>query len=109
MLMRDPTDQHVRMFDSLTLISCPIILDTLDQLDPSFPTNRGFELCSCEMWGYPNSWMAYNGKIPLKWMMTRGTPISGNRYIDGATCYGTAKTSRFTVSPGIKLGLNSYR
>ena len=29
--------------------------------------------------GYPNSWLVFvNGKIPLKWMMTRGTPTCGN-------------------------------
>ena len=33
-------------------------------------------------WGYPNSWMVFvNGKIPLKWMMNRSTPISGNLHM----------------------------
>ena len=26
--------------------------------------------------GYPNSWMIYNGNIPLKWMMTGATPMA---------------------------------
>ena len=32
-------------------------------------------------WGYPKKWLVYNIEIPLKWMMTRGTPISGNHHI----------------------------
>ena len=27
-------------------------------------------------------WMVFLGNIPLKWMMTRGTPILGNLHID---------------------------
>ena len=32
--------------------------------------------------GVPKKWMGLEGKIPLKWMITRGTPISGNHHMD---------------------------
>ena len=32
-------------------------------------------------WRYPHSWMVYKGQSIYKWMMTGGTPISGNRHI----------------------------
>ena len=33
-------------------------------------------------WEYHQKWMVYNGKYIYKWMMTGGTPISGNLHID---------------------------
>ena len=31
--------------------------------------------------GYPHSWMVYGGKYPLKWMISRGAPISGTQHM----------------------------
>ena len=31
-------------------------------------------------WGY-QKWLVYQRKMPVKWMMTRGTPISGNHHM----------------------------
>ena len=31
-------------------------------------------------WGYPNSWMVYNGRSYLKWMIW-GYSLLGNRYM----------------------------
>ena len=33
------------------------------------------------MWVYPTSWLVYNGKNYYQWMMTGGTPISGNHHV----------------------------
>ena len=39
-----------------------------------------------QKWGYPNSWMVYlvyfMENLSLKWMRTRGTPISGNAQME---------------------------
>ena len=58
------------------LVTCP----NMGRLEgPYFQTNPdgGFH-----NWGYPKfaGWLI-EGKIPLKWMMTGGTPISGNLLI----------------------------
>ena len=42
---------------------------------------------------YPNSWMVYKGKIPLKWKPFRGTPIYGNPHIHHFACYTSAFSS----------------
>ena len=35
--------------------------------------------------GAPQKWMVYSGKSHLKWMMTGGTPISGNLHMPEST------------------------
>ena len=40
-----------------------------------------YQLQQIQKWGYPNSRLVYFMENPLKWMMTRGTPISGNLHV----------------------------
>ena len=51
--------------------------------------------------GTANRWMAYNGKYIFKWMMTGGTPISGNSYI-GIWTSGFTKTVFLSVDIIVK-------